>query len=94
MLSIRQSYGLARFLGWVLYHVDKRHREVGLDNLAIAYEGRLSDHKHDQIVRGVYRHFCMMLMEILHTPQGFLVQLARPPGLGRPRPDHGPVVDR
>jgi Kdo2-lipid IVA lauroyltransferase/acyltransferase len=69
MLSIRQSYGLARFLGWVLYQVDKRHRQVGLDNLAIAYEGRLSDHERDQIVRGVYRHFCMMLMEILHTPR-------------------------
>ena len=26
-------------------------------------------HERDQIVRGVYRHFCMMLMEILHTPR-------------------------
>jgi Kdo2-lipid IVA lauroyltransferase/acyltransferase len=69
ILSIRQSYALARFLGWVLYRVDARHRKVGLDNLAVAYDGRLSDHERDQIVRGVYRHFCMMLMEILHTPR-------------------------
>ena len=26
-------------------------------------------HERDQIVRGVYRHFCTMLMEILHTPR-------------------------
>ena len=29
MLSIEQSYALARFLGWVIYKVDSRHRQVG-----------------------------------------------------------------
>jgi KDO2-lipid IV(A) lauroyltransferase len=69
MLSIEQSYALARRLAWVLYHVDARHRKVGLENLAHAYGGRLSAHERDQIVRGVYRHFCMMLIEILHAPR-------------------------
>jgi KDO2-lipid IV(A) lauroyltransferase len=69
MLSIEQSYALARFLGWVLYQVDARHRQVGLDNLAHAYGDRLSDQERDQIIRGVYRHFCTMLMEILHAPR-------------------------
>ncbi len=58
-----------RFLAWVIYHVDARHRQVGLDNLAQAFGDRFTDHERDQIVRGVYRHFCMMLMEILHTPR-------------------------
>ena len=69
MLSIEQSYDLARFLGWVLYHADKRHREVGLDNLKHAYGDAMSEQERDQVVRGVYRHFCMMLMEILHLPR-------------------------
>ncbi len=69
MLSIEQSYALARFLGWVIYQVDRRHRQVGLENLAHAFGDRFSDAERDQIVRGVYRHFCMMLMEILHTPR-------------------------
>jgi KDO2-lipid IV(A) lauroyltransferase len=69
MLSIGQAYALARFLAWVLYHVDARHRQVGLENLTHAYGDRLNDRERDQIVRGVYRHFCMMLMEILHTPR-------------------------
>ena len=34
MLSIEQSYALARFLAWVIYQVDARHRKVGLENLA------------------------------------------------------------
>jgi KDO2-lipid IV(A) lauroyltransferase len=69
MLSIEQSYALARFLGWVLYSVDKRHRQVGLDNLMHAYGDAMSEQERDQVVRGVYRHFCMMLMEILHLPR-------------------------
>ena len=69
MLSIEQSYGLAHFLGWVLYQADKRHREVGLDNLKHAYGDAMSQRERDEVVRGVYRHFCMMLIEILHLPR-------------------------
>jgi len=69
MLTIEQSYSLARGLAWVLYHVDERHRKVGLDNLTHAFGDSLSDQERDQIVRGVYRHFCKMLMEILHIPR-------------------------
>ena len=69
MLSIEQSYALAGFLAWVIYKVDKRHRQVGIDNLARAFGDQYSPAERDQIVRGVYRHFCMMLMEILHTPR-------------------------
>jgi KDO2-lipid IV(A) lauroyltransferase len=69
MLSIEQSYALARFLGWVLYHGDKRHREVGLDNLKHAYGEAMSEKERDQVIRGVYCHFCTMLIEILHLPR-------------------------
>jgi KDO2-lipid IV(A) lauroyltransferase len=69
MLSIEQSYALARFLGWVIYLVDKRHRQVGIDNLTEAFGDQFTAIERDRIVRGVYRHFCTMLMEILHTPR-------------------------
>lgn len=69
MLSIEQSYALARFLGWILYRADARHRKVGFDNLTQAFGDEYTEAERDQIVRGVYRHFCMMLMEILHTPR-------------------------
>src|SRR4051812_25883025 len=68
-LSVEQSYALARLIARVLYRVDKRHRAVGLENLRIAFGDRYTDAERDAIVRGVYRHFCMMLMEILHIPR-------------------------
>jgi Kdo2-lipid IVA lauroyltransferase/acyltransferase len=69
MLSIEQSYALARLLAWLIYKVDARHRKVGIDNLVQAFGDRFTEPERDQIVRGVYRHFCMMLMEILHAPR-------------------------
>ena len=69
MLTIEQSYTLARFLAWIVYKVDARHRKVGIENLKLAFGDQYSEAERDQIVRGVYVHFCSMLMEILHTPR-------------------------
>ncbi|WP_165072339.1 lysophospholipid acyltransferase family protein [Paludisphaera rhizosphaerae] len=90
-LSIRQSYALARGIAWIMYTVDKRHRVVGLENLRMAYGDAMTEAERDEVVRGVYRHFCMMLMEIFHTPKRINLenyrQYARLTG-------HGPVLDR
>src|SRR3954451_14061656 len=69
MLTIEQSYALARGLAWVMYKVDRRHRVVGVENLAAAFGDRYDDQERDRIVRGGYLHFCMMIMEILHIPR-------------------------
>jgi KDO2-lipid IV(A) lauroyltransferase len=68
-MSVEQSYAFARFLAAVLYRVDRRHRDVGLENLKMAFGDRYTEVERDQIVRGVYQHFCMVLMEILHIPR-------------------------
>ncbi|MBV8270343.1 MAG: lysophospholipid acyltransferase family protein [Planctomycetaceae bacterium] len=68
-MSVEQSYAFARILAAVLYRMDKRHRNVGLENLQMAFGDRYTEAERDQIIRGVYRHFCMMLMEILHIPR-------------------------
>jgi KDO2-lipid IV(A) lauroyltransferase len=69
ILTIEQSYALAGFLAWVLYRADARHRKVGYENLELAFGDRFTPTERDRIVREVYRHFCSMLMEILHTPR-------------------------
>ena len=69
MLTIEQSYALAGFLAWCIYQVDARHRKVGCENLEMAFGDRFTPAQRDRIVREVYRHFCSMLMEILHTPR-------------------------
>jgi Kdo2-lipid IVA lauroyltransferase/acyltransferase len=68
-MTVEQSYALARLLARILYLVDKRHREVGLENLKSAFGDQYTELERDQIVRAVYEHFCMMLMEILHIPR-------------------------
>lgn len=68
-LTVEQSYAFAELLAAILYRVDKRHRQVGLDNLRLAFGDRYTEAERDAIVRGVYRHFCMMVMEILHIPR-------------------------
>ena len=40
-----------------------------MENLLLAFGDRYSEAERDRIVRGVYRHFCMMLMEMLHIPR-------------------------
>src|SRR5436309_14386898 len=68
-LSIEQSYALADGLAALLYRFDGRHRKVGMENLRLAFGDRYCEADRDRIVRGVYRHFCRMLMELLHIPR-------------------------
>ena len=68
-MSIESSYRFADFLAAILYRVDKRHRQVGLDNLLIAFGDKYTHAERDDIIRGVYRHFCRMVMEMLHIPR-------------------------
>jgi KDO2-lipid IV(A) lauroyltransferase len=70
-LSLEKAFGLARLLAWTLYRVDRRHRDVALDNLKAAFGDSMSEGEREQLVRGVYRHFCGLLMELIHLPRRF-----------------------
>ena len=68
-MSVEASYRFADALASLLYHVDKRHRVIGLDNLKAAFGDAYTDADRDRIIRGVYRHFCRMAVEMLHIPR-------------------------
>lgn len=68
-LSFAAACAVARFLAWVVYKVDRRHRLVAIENLQKAFRGKYTDAEIDVMVRGVYRHFLTMLMEIVHLPR-------------------------
>jgi KDO2-lipid IV(A) lauroyltransferase len=68
-LTVRQSYALADRIASLLYRVDARHRRVAMENLRLAFGDRYTEDARDRIVRGVYQHFCRMLMEMLHIPR-------------------------
>jgi KDO2-lipid IV(A) lauroyltransferase len=60
---------LADGLGWLIYHLDTRHRRVALDNLRHAFPGRYTEAELHRRVQAVYRHFCTLLIDIIHIPR-------------------------
>ncbi len=69
MLTLPASRRLADLLAWLAYHVDRRHRLVADDNLRLAFADQYNARTRDQMVRGVYRHFCSLVVEIAHLPR-------------------------
>jgi KDO2-lipid IV(A) lauroyltransferase len=53
-------------LAWLVRKVDRRHRLVAKDNLQHAFPGRYSECELDDFVANVYRHFCRMMVEMIH----------------------------
>ncbi len=72
MLSYEASMRLANVLAWLLYRIDRRHRLVAADNLRHAFPER-SEERIDDLVRSTYRHFCGVLMVMMHLPRRFHV---------------------
>jgi KDO2-lipid IV(A) lauroyltransferase len=71
MLSLQRAMGLAHFVAWLAYHVNRRHRQVALDNLKHAFGDELTDLQRDRMVKAVYLHFCSLMMEIILLPRKF-----------------------
>ena len=68
-LSPSKARGLAAGLAWLAYRVDTRHRLVARENLRHAFGDSLNDGQSARMVASVYRHFCTMLVEIIHLPR-------------------------
>lgn len=59
----------AQGLAWLAYRVDRRHREVALDNLRKAFPGRYTEEQLHALVRRVYHHFANVIVELVHLPR-------------------------
>jgi KDO2-lipid IV(A) lauroyltransferase len=68
-VSFERAWSLADYLAWFVYRVDRRHREVALENLQSAFPNSFTDLERDALVRSVYAHFCRLLIEIIHLPR-------------------------
>src|SRR5262245_18838854 len=68
-LSPDVARAFARALARLAYRLDRRHREVARDNLRHAFPGRYTEAQLDRLVRGVYRHFCTLIVEIVQLPR-------------------------
>ena len=72
-LSFRAACRFADWLAWLGYHLDCRHRRVADENLQQAFGDQYSPSQRDRIVRDVFRHFCRIVIEMIHLPRGLNV---------------------
>src|SRR5262249_6691705 len=68
-LSFSTALAFARGLAWLAFRIDRRHRQVALDNLDKAFPNRYTLAQREELVYDVYRHFCSVLIEIMHMPR-------------------------
>lgn len=73
-LSLPGACKLAELLAWLIHRLDRRHRSVAEENLGHAFPGGLSAVQRNRLVVDVYRHFCRLLIEIIHLPRRLHVQ--------------------
>jgi KDO2-lipid IV(A) lauroyltransferase len=62
-LTDRSAQRFADMLGWLAYRIDRRHRQVADENLQHAFPN-LDSAQRDRLVRGCFRHFMMLIVEI------------------------------
>jgi KDO2-lipid IV(A) lauroyltransferase len=60
---------LAAGLAWLAVRFDKRHRQVAAENLRSAFPGKYDTMDAEEDVQSIYRHFCNLLVEIIHLPR-------------------------
>src|SRR5262249_13421720 len=65
----RAGRALAGALAWLAYRIDTRHRAVACKNLQHAFPGHFDDLRLDEFVRKMYRHFCGLVIDIIHLPR-------------------------
>ncbi|HLW66017.1 MAG TPA: lysophospholipid acyltransferase family protein [Gemmataceae bacterium] len=68
LLTNRAVQQLAFALAWLGYHADRRHRQVADENLRYAFP-EIDAEKRDQLVRGCFRHFALLITEIARMPR-------------------------
>src|SRR6187455_1445934 len=62
------AFGFADLLAALAYRIDRRHREVAAENLRHAFPA-LGPAAIDRLVRGCYRHFATVVIEIALLPR-------------------------
>jgi KDO2-lipid IV(A) lauroyltransferase len=67
-LSFGAACRFAEGLAWLAYHLNRRHRLVALDNLRHAFP-EMDDRQRDRLVRAVYRHFSILIVELTRMPR-------------------------
>lgn len=70
MVPPRVAYAVADFLAWLAYTLVKSRRRIALENVQAAFPELAADPvAADQLVRGMFRHFLRVVVELLLLPR-------------------------
>jgi KDO2-lipid IV(A) lauroyltransferase len=69
MMPLAWSLGFVRVSALLVYLLDRRHRQVAFDNLKLAFPDQYSARQLARLVRDVYEHFAVLLLEMLLIPR-------------------------
>ena len=64
-----RARALGRFIGRCAFHLDRRHRRIGMDNLDRVYESSLVPERKREILRLSLENAALGLIELLHEAQ-------------------------
>jgi Kdo2-lipid IVA lauroyltransferase/acyltransferase len=67
-VPVRGAFAFAGLLARLAYRIDKRHRLVAAENLQHAFPER-SGGEIDNLVRGCYEHYALMIIEMVLLPR-------------------------
>jgi KDO2-lipid IV(A) lauroyltransferase len=68
-MPLHLCYSIARLFGHIGWIFAKRHNAIALDNLRQAFGDTYTEQELRGIVRRVYVHFAMLVVEIAHIPR-------------------------
>ncbi|MBN2712418.1 MAG: lysophospholipid acyltransferase family protein [Planctomycetes bacterium] len=68
ILPLPLAAGLGRFIGWLFFTLDKRHRERVRDQVKACFGDGMTDEKATGVAREMYAHFGNMLAEFVRIP--------------------------
>ena len=74
-LPLRTAIGMGESLGRLAYRIDKRHRQVALENLAHAFPETMADSvpgggkRREAMARATFVHFARMVVEMVWLPR-------------------------
>jgi KDO2-lipid IV(A) lauroyltransferase len=68
-MSYRLGRSLMSGLAWLAYHIDKRHRDVAIENLRHAFPGEYHESQLRWLTLNVFRHFANLLIEMVYLPR-------------------------
>jgi len=64
-LPFEVALDVGRFIGFLSYHIDRRHRKAGRKNLRMVFGGEKGRAEREAILKALYRHLGMVFVEML-----------------------------